>query len=81
MAKQDPEGKLQTIHLSARRRMLIARLRASTVEAVRSRYLSKFYGLSGVETRVLLDRHGYDPLQLEAAACELQLVRRAQGSS
>jgi hypothetical protein len=81
MSKQDPQTKLQTIHLSARRRMLIERLRASTVEAVRSRYLSQFYGLSSVETRGLLDRHGYDPLQLEAAACELQFTRRAQNSS
>ena len=81
MAKQDLRTKLQTSHLSARRRVLIERLRASTVEAVRSRYLSKFYGLSSVETRRLLDRHGYDPLELEAAACELQLTRRAQTSS
>ena len=81
MAKQDPQGKLQTMHLSARRRVLIERLRRSTVEAVRSRYLSKFYGLSSVETRLLLDRHGYDPLELEAAACELQFARRAQGSA
>ncbi len=81
MAKHDPRGKLQTIHLSGRRRVLIERLRASTVEAVRSRYLSQLYGLSSVETRLLLDRHGYDPFELEAAACELQFARRAQNSS
>ena len=81
MAKQELRGELQTSHLSARRRVLIERLRASTVEAVRSRYLSKFYGLSSVETRLLLDRHGYDPLELEAAACELQFARRVQGSA